>query len=290
MQKMLIIGAKGMLGQELTKQFSIDQNYEVIGWDIENINITREYEVKEKILPLAPQIIINAAAFNDVDKCEEPAGFDAAREINGMAPGYLAIVAKELGAVFVHFSSDYVFAGENIKGYREDAVPSPLSNYGWSKFLGEKQVQKNGQKFYIVRLQKLFGQPSPNPKAKKSFFYNLMTLTKEKKEIEMIDEELSDFTYAPDLSAQTKYLIEKKLPFGIYHVTNEGLPVTWFGAAKALFIILEQDIKLIPVPASKFPRSAKRPKYSVLINTKLPPLRPWPRALKEFLAPVIEKK
>jgi dTDP-4-dehydrorhamnose reductase len=291
MKKILIIGAKGMLGQELCKQFSADRNYEVIGYDIENINIAREDEVREKILPLAPQIIINAAAYNNVDKCEEPAEFDKAKEVNGMAPGYLAAVAKELDAVFVHFSSDYVFSGENKKGYKEDSAPSPVSNYGWTKFLGEKQVQKKGQKFYIIRLQKLFGQPSSTPGAKKSFFYNLMTLAKDKKEFEMVDDELSDFTYAPDLAAQTKYLIEspsissgQDFPFGIYHITNEGLPVTWFGAAKALFMILDQpDIKFIPVSAEKFVRPAKRPKYSILINTKLPPLRPWPKALKEFL-------
>jgi len=314
MPKILIIGSKGMLGQELVKVFSADENYEVVSWDTEDIDITKEAQVKSKILPLAPQIIINAAAYNNVDKCEEPAEFAKAKELNGLAPGYLAQAAKELGAVLVHYSTDYVFDGLKKEGYKETDEPSPVDNYGWSKLLGEQQIQRVGGKdynwqggrsknlfllrpsepissdaifyggAYLIRLQKLFGWPAQSPGAKKSFFYNMMTLAKEKKELEVVDEELANFTYAPDMAKQTKYLIEQKLPYGIYHITNEGLPVTWYGAARALFMILgRNDIKLTPVAADKFPRPAKRPKYSVLLNTKLLPLRPWPKALKEFL-------
>ncbi len=283
MLKVLIIGSKGMLGQELVKAFSADKNYQIIAWDIEDINITKERQVKEKIATLAPQIIINAAAYNNADKCEEPAEFEKARELNGLAPGYLAEAAKKLEAVLVHFSTDYVFDGSKKDGYQEIDEPSPVSQYGWSKLLGEKQILQSGAKVYLIRLQRLFGWPAQSHGAKKSFFYNMMTLAKEKKELAAVDEELANFSYAPDVASQTKYLIDKKLPFGIYHITNEGLPVTWFGAARALFMILGQDIKLIPVSASKFPRPAKRPKYAILLNTKLPPLRPWPKALKEFL-------
>jgi dTDP-4-dehydrorhamnose reductase len=282
--KILIIGSKGMLGQELVKVFLVDQNYEVIGWDKEDIDVTREEQVKNKILPLAPQIIINAAAYNDVDKCEEAAEFEKAKELNGLAPGHLAMVAKELGAIFVHYSSDYVFDGSKKEGYRENDEPLPISNYGWSKLLGEKQVQQVGGHYYLIRLQKLFGWPAQSIGAKKSFFYNMLTLAKEKEKLEVVDEELSNFTYAPDLARQTKYLIEQGLPHGVYHITNEGAPITWYGAAKVLFEIASIDnMKLIPAPASYFPRPAKRPKYSILLNTKLPPLRPWPEALREFL-------
>ncbi len=273
-----------MLGHELVKFFSNDKNYQVTGWDIEDIDITSEAQVREKVLALAPEIIINAAAYNNVDKCEEPAEFIIAEKINGWAPGYLAQVAKELGAISVHYSSDYVFDGENKDGYREDAVPSPISNYGRSKLLGEQEVARVGGQAYIIRLQKLFGMSAQSVSAKKSFFETMLELAKAKKEIEVVDEELANFTYAPDLAEKTKDIIEKNFPYGIYHITNEGMPVTWYGAVKILFDMAGIDnVKLIPVSADKFPRHARRPKYSVLLNTKLPVLRPWNEALKEFL-------
>ncbi len=284
MKKALIIGAKGMLGQELAKVFRADKNYQVSIWDLEDIDITYEPQIKVKILKLAPEIIINAAAYNAVDKCEEPAEFEIARKINGLAPGYLAQAAKKLDAVFIHFSTDYVFDGRKKEGYQEDDKPSPISRYGRSKLLGEKKVQEAGGKFYLIRLQKLFGLPAKSAAAKKSFFETMLVLAKTKKEMQIVDEELANFTYAPDLAVRTKYLIENGLPCGIYHITNEGRPVTWYGAVKILFELTgKKDIRMIPVPAEKFPRPAKRPKYTVLLNTKLPPLRPWPEALKEFL-------
>jgi len=326
-RKVLIIGSKGMLGQELVRVFGADENYEVIAWDKEEIDITDETQAVGKIGPLAPQVIINAAAYNAVDKAEKPAEFELAKKLNGLAPGYLAQAAKEIkippippftkwgtGAVFVHFSTDYVFDGEKEVGYLESDKPSPISNYGISKLLGEREVSYVGGQYYIVRLQKLFGRLGQSPGAKKSFFETMLALTETQSQIEAVDEELANFTYAPDLAERTKWLVEggndinsphpspllrkerekfpltpflqsgESYPFGTYHITNEGAPATWYGAAKALFTIAGMaDVKLIPVAASRWPRPAQRPKYSILLNTKLPPMRPWPEALKEFL-------
>lgn len=339
-KKVLIIGAKGMLGQELVRVFLADENYEVIAWDRKEIDITDETQVKDKIGALAPEIIINAAAYNAVDEAEEPGKFELAKKLNGLAPRFLAQAAKDLGAIFVHYSTDYVFDGEKKEGYLENDKPSPICNYGFSKLMGERQVEWNGGQYYIIRLQKLFGQPSPRLRLasrpaqdfvpKKSFFDVMLELAKTKKELEVVDGELANFTYAPDLAQRTKWLIEnikgnpstsshsvglrsgnnlypelvEGYPFGIYHITNEGAPATWYGAAKILFEMAQQrqaefisasgsrnefgmtkyeDIKLIPVSGENFPRPAKRPQYSILLNTKLPPLRPWNEALKEFL-------
>lgn len=291
MKKILVIGAKGMLGQELVKTFSADNNFEVFGWDREEINIASEEQVKDKIGALAPKIIVNAAAYNAADKAEEPAEFELAKELNGLAPGYLAREAKRLGAVLVHYSTDYVFDGQKEEGYREADPPSPISNYGWSKLLGEKQIQEAGGHYYLIRLQKLFGWPAQSISAKKSFFYQMLSLAKnrlalppDQRKLEVVDEELGNFTYAPDLAARTRWLLGSGQPGGLYHITNEGAPATWYGAAEILFEVAGLDgLRLIPVPADKFPRPARRPKYSVLLNTKLAPLRPWPEALKEFL-------
>ncbi|HPP07139.1 MAG TPA: sugar nucleotide-binding protein, partial [Syntrophorhabdaceae bacterium] len=156
--------------------------------------------------------------------------------------------------------------------------------YGASKYLGEIELQRHGEKYYLIRLQKMFGKPSDNPNAKKSFFETMLNLAKTQDVIKVVDDELSNFTYAPDLAGRTKFLLENQLPFGIYHITNEGAPVTWYGAAKILFeLACITHVRLIPVSPEEFPRPAKRPKYSILINTKLEPLRSWPNALKEFL-------
>ncbi|HQE80926.1 MAG TPA: dTDP-4-dehydrorhamnose reductase [Syntrophorhabdaceae bacterium] len=284
MKKILIIGAMGLLGPELNRIFSSDSSYAVTGWDMPDIDIGDEASVMEKVLPLKPDIIINAAAYNAVDKAEEPEGFELAKRINGYGPGYIAKAANKLGALLVQYSTDYVFDGEKRQGYDETSTPSPISRYGESKYLGEIEVMKNTDRYYLIRLQKLFGMPSHNPNAKKSFFETMLALAKTQDVIKAVDDELSNFTYAPDLAKRTKYLIEAGMPFGIYHITNEGAPVTWYGAAKILFELAGiKGIKIVPVAQEEFPRPARRPKYSILINTKLEPLRRWPEALKEFL-------
>ena len=307
-KKVLIIGAKGTLGQELVRVFlssvSDGKNYEVLAWGSAEIDISDKTQVEERIGKARPEIIINAAAYNAVDRAEEEAEFERAKKINGFAPGYLAETAKKNNAIFIHFGTDYVFDGQKEAGYKENDSPSPISNYGRSKLLGEEEIKRVGGRFYIIRLQRLFNSLFINSGGKKSFFELMLKLAETKNEIEVVDEESANFTFAPDLAERTKYLVENNLPFGVYHITNEGRPVTWFGAAEILFELAQnrhaelvsasgsrnefgmtdyKNIKLIPVASSKFPRPARRPKYSVLLNTKLPPLRCWTEALKENL-------
>ncbi len=309
--KVLIIGAKGMLGQALVETFQKDKNYKVIAWDKENIDITQKKEVNFKIKKLKPDIIINSAAYNAVDKAENKKEYNIAKKINGLAPGYLVRVAKKINAVFVHYSTDYVFNGqikanseplgcthictnchlhENFKpliGYTEDSIPHPISSYGKSKLLGEKEVQKVKGKNYIIRLSKLFGKPGKSKDAKKSFFDTMLELGKnlhgDKKEIKVVNEETSCFTYAPDLAKKTKEIIETQKPFGIYHVVNSG-PCTWYEAVLELYKQAKLKVKVIPITSKEFPRPARRPAFSVLINTKLKPLRNYQSALKEYLS------
>ncbi|MCD6149220.1 NAD(P)-dependent oxidoreductase [bacterium] len=321
MRKVLIIGSKGMLGQELVRVFSRDKNYKVVGWDRNEIDITDKKKTEKKILKLGPDIIINAAAYNAVDKCEEDEKeYELARKINGLAPGYLAEIAKDTplnfpskrgggkrGAIFIHYSTDYVFGGEMPEvpmqkscnhichecamrnkftaevGFDEKAKPSPISRYGKSKLLGEKEVQKHGDKYYIIRLSKLFGKPAISKDAKKSFFDVMLELGRKNKEVKAVDEETSCFTYTPDLAQGTKKIIESKKPFGIYHIAN-GDPCTWYEAVVELYKQAKLKTKVIPVNADEFPRPAQRPFYSVLLNTKLKPLRSYKEALKEYLS------
>lgn len=313
MQKVLIIGSKGMLGQELVKAFKHDKEYKVIAWDREDIDITKEKEVAKKVGFTKPNIIINAAAYNAVDKCEESKKeFEIAKKINGLAPGYLAASAKKNKAILIHYSTDYVFSGQpeipeptgcNHScascslhqdfvpeiGFDEEAQPDPVNNYGKSKLLGEKEVAKNMKNFYLVRTSKIFGKPAKGKEAKKSFFDVMFEVGKKNKEVKAVDEETSCFTYAPDLAKKTKEIVDSKKPFGIYHVTNSE-PCTWFEATVELYRQAKIKAKIIPVLGEEFSRPAKRPFYSVLINTKLNPMRSWKEALKEYLKTVNKKQ
>lgn len=303
--RVLIIGAKGMLGQELVKTFQ--EGNEVFAWDRDEVNLAKIIDCRSSIIDLKPDIIINSAAYTNVDKAEsEP---DKANAVNGNAVGDLAAICRELDVPIMHFSTEYVFDGQKKDGYAETDKPNPISAYGASKYLGETELQKNTDKFYLIRLSRLFGKDSPPPLSlplkgeegggefpspqgggsgrgdrgrKNSFVRLMLELAKTKKELEVVDEELSCPTYAPDLAKLTRYIIENKLPYGIYHGAGSG-STTWFGFAKEIFKIAEINVKLIPVPSSRFPRPAKRPAYGILLNTKLPEQRAWQEALKESM-------
>ncbi|MEA3398530.1 MAG: dTDP-4-dehydrorhamnose reductase [Patescibacteria group bacterium] len=284
MSKILILGSQGNLGNQLIKVFSNEND--VTAWDREEIDITDEDLIKKKVRDIKPDIIINAAAYNAVDKCEESEEeYDLAKRINIDGPRNIAEAALKVGAIFVHYSSDYVFNGKQKQGYKEDEETSPIGRYGKTKAIGERQIialSGKGLKWYLIRTSKLFGPKGASDLAKPSFFDIMLDLAKTKDKLDIIDEEKSCFTYTPDLANATKKLISEKAGNGIYHIVNSE-PCTWYEAARELFKIARVDIKINPIASDKFPRPAKRPKYSVLLNTKLKPLRDYKEALREYL-------
>ncbi|MEK9181385.1 MAG: dTDP-4-dehydrorhamnose reductase [Patescibacteria group bacterium] len=271
--RILIIGAKGMLGIALAEVF-LDSK--PLLWDREEIDVTDFKAANRKLQTAKPDVIINCAAMTDVDACEDNS--KAAHALNGEAPANLALVANDLGAVLIQFSTSYIFDGRNQNGYKEDAAPMPLSVYGQSKLQGERGAAM-AKKHYIIRLDRLFGKAGAG---KKSFVDKMLEAARTQKQLRVIDGEEACPTYAPDLAARTRYILENKVPSGIYHATNAGA-CTWYGFAQAIFKIAGIGVELIPVSADAFVRKAARPKYSVLLNTKLPPARPWQEALGEYL-------
>lgn len=194
----------------------------------------------------------------------------------------LALACEKIGATLIHFISDHVFDGEKGE-YIETDSPCPISRYGWTKLQGEQNVQKNCQKHYLIRISKLFGPPALSEGAKKSFFEVMLNLAKSNSSLKAADAEFSCFTYSKDLAWATKRLWEEKFPFGIYHLVNEGAE-TWYSALKKVFAIRKiENVEIVPVPPDMFPRPAKRPKSSILKNTKFPPLRNWQEAVREWL-------
>jgi dTDP-4-dehydrorhamnose reductase len=148
--------------------------------------------------------------------------------------------------------------------------------------MGEDAVRAVGEKFYIIRLSRLFGKPAASVGAKKSFVDIMMELGRTKETINLVDEEKDCVTYAPDLAAEVFKIIEEKIPFGIYHVTNAGT-CTWFGFGQEIFKLIGAKIIASPIPESAYPRPAKRPRTCELLHTKRPAMRPWQEALQEYV-------
>jgi len=280
----LILGGRGNLGTQLNKYFSLD--YNVSAWDREEVDVLDFSHLREKIDDLKPDLIINAVAYNAVDKCEDKEEFASALVLNQSLPAFLADLALDLNSILIHYSSDYVFSGTGEKSeFCENETPNPLNKYGESKFRGEEEIlkrAKQGLKYYLIRTSKLFGPIGSSPQAKPSFFDLMLKLSQEKSELTVVNEELSCFTYTPDLAQATKRLWELEVPFGIYHLINEGA-CTWYEAVKKLFNLCKKNNILRPVRSEDLLRNARRPKFSVLRNTKLKKMRDWKLALEEYL-------
>lgn len=282
-KKVLVLGAKGMLGQELVRVFGLGEAYTVTAWDVEDIDVTNFELLKTKIGELAPEVILNVVAYNSVDQCEtDEKEYVKARLLNSEVPKKLAQISQKLECTLVHYSTDYVFDGSLETGYDEEAHPSPLSRYGETKLSGEQAVQASGAKAYVIRLSKLFGRRAASVLGKRSFFEIMLEKGRSLPEIQVVDDERSCFTYAPDLAQATRELIESQAIHGLYHLPNEGA-ATWYEGAVELFRQAGLATNVVPVSGSVFPRPARRPATSILINTRRPKLRSYQEALAEYL-------
>lgn len=284
MAKILILGARGNLGQQLVKVFMV--NNEIIAWDRGEIDITDRELILKKIGDVKPELVINAAAYNAVDKCEANGEeYELAKKINIDGPKFLAEACLKIGAILIHYSTDYVFEGKKKSGYSETDEPKPINHYGKTKFHGETRILElsgAGLKWYLIRTSKLFGPTGESAMAKPSFFDIMLEQSRNKPSIEVVDEEMSYFTYTADLAKATKELVDKDSGYGLYHIVNSGAG-TWYKAALELFKLAGIKIEVKPITSEKLARPAKRPKYSALLNTKLPPMRDYREALSEYL-------
>ncbi len=273
--KILILGAKGMLGGALQKVFP-----NAIAWDRDDCDVTDFAKLAEKIGSLQNlSAVVNCVAFNDVDGAEN--NKDRAFLLNAQVPEQLAKICKNLNIPLVHFTSQLVFDG--AKGeYIETDQPHPISVYGESKYQGEQNIQNNTDKFYIIRTSVLFGLKGQSELSKKSFVDLMLDLSQRSATIRAVDDEESSITFVKDLAEAVYKILEDNADYGIYHITNSG-SATWYDLAKEIFTITGSSIDLIPVQYTEFPRAAKRPSKAILLNTKLTPLRDWNVALKEFL-------
>lgn len=258
--KTLILGAGGMLGYDLCKIFP-----DAVKLTHKDIDITDRELVLKSVRKIKPELVINAAAYTDVDGCEDRQ--ELALQVNGYAPGYIAEVCNEIAATLVHFSTDYVFDGSK-KEYTESDIPHPINVYGSSKLLGEQKIAENLDDYRIIRISWLFGTHGKN------FVETMLRLSGEMAQVRVVNDQFGKPTYTVDLANKITEIAE--LEAGIYHVTNEGV-CSWYEFASAVIN------NTVPCTSEEFPRKARRPKYSVLVNTKTEPMRHWKEALKDYL-------
>lgn len=269
----LVVGCKGMLGQELMGVFGSSAR----GVDVEEIDITDLSSVQRVLVTLKPTVVVNAAAYTDVDGCQAHA--EQAMQVNGEGVAHLAMVSKEIGAKLVQVSTDYIFDGKKGSPYLEDDLCAPLSVYGESKLAGEMNTWFNPDHL-IVRTQWLYGH------AGKNFVETMLRLAGERDELTVVDDQVGSPTWTRDLALAIKALIEKGCS-GTYHAANAGF-VSWNGFAKEIFRLAGLDVTVKPMTTAELDRPAPRPLYSTLDCTKLAhdtgfTPQPWQEALKRYL-------
>lgn len=260
-----------MLGQAVMSTWP---EYDLVGLDLPAIDVTSPASIREQLELYRPQLVINCAAYTAVDQCETDE--KKADLVNGSGVGFLAKATNERRIRMVHISTDYVFDGLNPHGYKEDDQTAPVNAYGRTKEHGEQQLFVNSQRAWLVRTSWLYGPDGKN------FVTTMLELGQTKKELKVVNDQHGKPTFTHDLSLFIKSLVADHAPFGIYHGVNEDA-TTWCNFAAAIFRQAGLTVTVKPCTTAEFPRPAKRPTYSTLLNTKRAPLRPWTEALRDYL-------
>ena len=274
--KVLLLGGYGLLGsyfREIQNDFS---NLSIFAPKKEDLDFSDFAAITEAISEFGPRFVINCAAYTDVDGAETNSA--DAFMLNSAGVKNLAQACEKKQATLIHFSTDYVFDGENPAGYIENDEPNPINIYGESKLKGEAHIAEVMSKFYIVRTAWLFGKYGRN------FVDTMRKLALERTHLSVVNDQVGSPTYALDLAkAVIENFILSEPDYGIYHMTNSG-KASWFELAKEIFLRTGTNNLVKPVSSAEFPRPARRPAFSILQNTKLPLMRDYREALSEYLS------
>jgi dTDP-4-dehydrorhamnose reductase len=277
--RIAVIGSTGQLGTDLMK--TLREKHEVIGLTHQDLEVT-DYNSCLILKENRPDIIINTAAFHKTDQCEdEPL---RAFSVNAVGARNVAAVSVEIEATATFISTDYVFDGSEKEPYTEDDAPNPINTYGISKLAGELFTKQN-PRHYIVRLSSLFGVAGASGKGG-NFVETMITKAKRNEPLSVVNDMWMTPTYTKDAARTIKEIIEKRLPFGIYHGSTKG-SCTWFQFAEEILRLAGLKATLKPIDTSQQQAKARRPVFSALRSTKLPAYgiqaREWKEALADYL-------
>lgn len=268
--KILLTGARGQLGWELRRTLACQA--EVVALDSRALDLADADAIRRVVRALAPRVIVNPAAYTAVDKAEGEA--ELARAVNATAPGVLAEEAARLGALLLHYSTDYVFDGSGERPWREDDTTGPLNVYGATKLAGERAIQASGCRHLIFRTSWVYGARGAN------FLLTMRRLMRDRPELKIVADQIGAPTWCRDLAEASAAVLaqlaspargsDRPEPWGVYHMSNAG-ETSWHGFAEAILALdpPETPPRLLPIPTSDYPTPAKRPLNSRLDNDKL---------------------
>ncbi|MDR1810727.1 MAG: dTDP-4-dehydrorhamnose reductase [Prevotella sp.] len=259
----LVTGANGQLGNEIRRLAGGNNAYAYFFTDVAELDITDKDAVRFFVQENRIELIINCAAYTNVDKAEDDE--PTANLINNKAVENLAVAAKEVGAALIHVSTDYVFQGTGNLPCTEEEPANPLGIYGKTKLAGEKAIQKIGCRHIILRTAWLYSEYGNN------FVKTMLRLTAEKDSLKVVFDQVGTPTYAADLASVIFHIIDNSLyknHEGIYHFSNEGV-CSWYDFAKEIASLGGNACDIQPCHSDEFPSKVKRPAFSVLDKTKL---------------------
>jgi dTDP-4-dehydrorhamnose reductase len=278
--KLVLIGADGQLGWDLMKVLPPPG---LTPLTYPDFDVTKPEVVRRTLLRLKPEAVINTSAFNRVDDCESDPW--PSFRVNALAVRDLALVCRDLGAVLVHFSTDYVFDGARDRPYTEDDQANPLSTYALSKLTGEYFLKILWPKHFLIRTCGLYGEAGSREKGT-NFVESMIALEKKGASLRVVSDQRVTPTATAELAPRVWTLVQTG-QYGLYHMTNEGA-CSWFEFAAAIFELLGRPSRPVPVSSDAFGAPAKRPPFSVLENRRynalgLPPFSHWKEALRVYL-------
>ena len=274
--RLLVIGAAGMLGHDLLAAAQ-DGGHEPVGWDLPEVDITRAAALRDAVVDLAPDVVLNAAAWTDVDGAEEHE--ELAARVNAEGAGNVAASAAAANALVIQISTDYSFDGTATEPYVESSPTSPLGAYGRTKLAGELAVSEAATpEFAIVRSSWLFGPHGKN------FVDTMLRLGAERDEVAVVDDQVGCPTYTGHLAPALVEVAERRLT-GVLHVAGGG-QCSWADLAVATFEATGTDCAVRRISTEELGRPAPRPAYSVLRSERddAPRLPAWPEGLAAHLA------
>ena len=284
--KILLIGASGQLGTDLAKALSGHPLHTPTHRSLDLLQFDR---VRQVLQSKRPQVVINTAAFHRVDDCESQVS--TAFQVNAEAVRNLALAARDIEAVLVHYSTDYVFDGAAARPYQESDFARPLNVYGASKLAGEHLLASVWEKHFLIRTCGLFGRAGSRGKGG-NFVETMIRKAAGKESIRVVDDQRLTPTSTRELARATAALIETS-HYGLYHLTSKG-NCTWYEFAGEIFRLLGVRADLVPTTTDAFAAAARRPAYSVLANHRLEELgmddlKHWRDALREYLSDRIRR-
>jgi dTDP-4-dehydrorhamnose reductase len=282
--RVAVIGANGQLGQDVCQALRAEQR-DVVALTHADIEITSLKSVQLVLERVRPDLVINTAAFHNVDRCEkEPL---EAFAVNALGARNIAHATDAAGASLIHISTDYVFDGAQRTPYQEGDPVAPLNVYGNTKLAGEYFVRAATQRHFVVRVSAIYGHHPCRAKGGLNFVEMMLKLAKENNEIRVVNDEFISPTPTMQIARQLVAL-SKSSDYGLYHATTEG-SCSWFEFASAIFELTATDVRLEPARPGEFPAKAPRPKYSVLENSALKSrslnlFTHWKEGLASYLA------